>query len=95
MVGLESGRGAGLENQPRGLDATRTRSQKRRVGDSPIICELCRRFGNIPFDFDEGHRVEIESEAVKREKSGEKHWWTALIEGDDVFQWRKQNKKEK
>ena len=30
---------------------------------------------------------------MKRVKLGEEHRWTALVEGDDGFQWRKKNKK--
>ena len=37
--------------------------------------------------------MELEFEAVKRVKLGDEHRWTALVEGDEGFQWRKQNKK--
>ena len=37
--------------------------------------------------------MELECEAVKRIKLSEEHRWTALVEGDEGFHYRKQNKK--
>ena len=44
------------------------------------------RCEDVPFDFDEeGHRMELQFETVKRVKVGEEHRWTALVEGEKGF----------
>ena len=46
--------------------------------------------GRCSYDMkDEGHRVQLEFEAIKRVGLGEEHSWTPLIEGSDDFQWTK------
>ena len=37
---------------------------------------------------------ELEFETVKNGQLGEEHSWTATIEGNEVFQWEEENKKE-
>ena len=78
----------GFENQPRECKKPkREDNMKRRVNNE---ANLGRRF----FDCDEeGHRVELDFEAVKRVKLQEEHRRTALVKEDEGFQRRKQNKK--
>ena len=55
------------------------------MGGSSGFCEAV--LGKISFDFDgEGHGVKLDFEAVKRDKKGEEHQWTALVEGYEGFQ---------
>ena len=41
----------------------------------------------------EGQRFELEIQAAERVELGEEHHWTALIEGDEDYQWRTQKTK--
>ena len=50
--------------------------------------------GRCSSDYDEERqRFELEFEAAERVELGEEHHWTALIQGDEDFQWRTQNTK--
>ena len=66
----------------------------RETGSANQPQEIGRSQSGAPSDFDEeGHRVDLEFEAVKRMKLGEERCWIAPIEGRKDLQWRRKNDK--